>query len=429
MDDIDIVMYFCMFFFIVDADTSLVRRVKRLRTLDGVCTVSETSLASRVLPIILSMVAHTVRGPGREWWKEPRQCTHWQEIEGNAWQTSTKFRDDKYRLAYRMPYAAFRFLVTEIEPWIRPESLVFVREPLPVDMIVGIVVFRLAHGLSARLLADRFGVGASTIRKYVDLVVGVLSDEQKLFSKYISTPHGARLQHITDRFQYVCGLPNVAGSIDGTHIPMETKPSRRDTNVPADFYCARKGFNSVVLQGVCDADLLFWNVCCTMPGGTTDSGALKVSSLYAQLVARSILQEPVVLVRGTRVRPYLLADAGYPSREYMLRNFKPADGNVDKIRFDMQMNAGRVLVENAFGLLKGRWRILKRANCSVLRLPKVAAACCVLHNFCQLMEVGEPCDGVGVCIDLHLGWHGNCLGIVRVAKHPWRARHCASTMI
>ena len=173
----DVVMLFCMFFLIVDADASLVRHVKRLRTFDGVCTVSETSLATRVLSIILSMVAHTVRGLGREWWKEPRQCTHWQEIEGNAWQTSTKFRDDKYKLTYRMPYAAFRFFVTEIEPWIRPKSLMFVQEPPPVDMIVGIVVFRLAHGFSARLLADRFGVGASTIRKYVDLVVGVLSDE------------------------------------------------------------------------------------------------------------------------------------------------------------------------------------------------------------------------------------------------------------
>ena len=68
----------------------------------------------------------------------------------------------------------------------------FVREPLPVDMIVGIVVFRLAHGLSAILLADRFGVGASTIRKYVDLVVGVLSDEHNFFAKYISIPHGPR---------------------------------------------------------------------------------------------------------------------------------------------------------------------------------------------------------------------------------------------
>ena len=57
------------------------------------------------------------------------------------------------------------------------------------------------------------------------------------------------------------------------------------------------------------------------------------------------------------------------------------------------MNVGRVFVENTFGLLKGRWRILKRANCLMLWLPKVIVAYCVLHNFCQLMEVGDTCNG------------------------------------
>ena len=59
-----------------------------------------------------------------------------------------------------------------------------------------------------------------------------------------------------------------------------------------------------------------------MPVGTTNIGALKVSSLYVQLVARSIVQDHVVLVQGTRVRPYLFADTCYLSREYILRNFE-----------------------------------------------------------------------------------------------------------
>lgn len=97
------------------------------------------------------------------------------------------------------------------------------------DMIVGIlVVFRTVHKLSEKILADRFRVIASTICKYNDLVVGILFDERKLFAKYIFILHGPRLQHIIDIFQYVCGLPNVAGSINSTHIPMGTKPSRRD---------------------------------------------------------------------------------------------------------------------------------------------------------------------------------------------------------
>ena len=67
-------------------------------------------------------------------------------------------------------------------------------------MNVYIIVFRLAHGFSARLLADRVGVGASTICEYINLVVGILSDKQFSFAKYISKLHGPRLQHIVDRF-------------------------------------------------------------------------------------------------------------------------------------------------------------------------------------------------------------------------------------
>jgi hypothetical protein len=86
----------------------------------------------------------------------------------------------------------------------------FVRKFLHVDMIVGIVVFRLAHGLSARLVADRFGVGASTIRKYVDIVIGVLSDEHNFFARYISIPHVSRLQHIIDMFHALEPHPHKA---------------------------------------------------------------------------------------------------------------------------------------------------------------------------------------------------------------------------
>ena len=52
------------------------------------------------------------------------------------------------------------------------------------------------------------------------------------------------------------------------------------------------------------------------------------------------------------MRPYLLADSGYPLQEYMLRNFKTPDDDADKIRFNTQMNVGCIVIENAFGYLK-----------------------------------------------------------------------------
>jgi hypothetical protein len=42
-----------------------------------------------------------------------------------------------------------------------------------------------------------------------------------------------------------------------------------------------------------------------------------------------------VVVEGLEIKPYLLGDASYASQHYLnLRNFKPVDGNLDKILFD-----------------------------------------------------------------------------------------------
>ena len=96
----------------------------------------------------------------------------------------------------------------------------------------------------------------------------------------------------------------------------------------------------------------------------------------------------VLIVDRTHIKFFLLGDVGYPSRTYLLQNYKPADEDVDKIRFDIQINDGRVSIENAFGLLKMRWRILNSVNSRVDIAPSIVVGCCVLHNFCQLMK--EP---------------------------------------
>ena len=48
-------------------------------------------------------------------------------------------------------------------------------------------------------------------------------------------------------------------------------------------------------------------------------------------------------------------------------------------------------MENAFGRLKARWRrLMKKNEMRIVNVPTVIAACCVLHNVCQIHGDSSP---------------------------------------
>ena len=114
-----------------------------------------------------------------------------------------------------------------------------------------------------------------------------------LFFQFIHTPQGDHLQNIIESFWDIIGFSNIAGAIDGTHISLSMRPSKQYTPMPSDFF-NRKKFHSIVLQGVCDSNEIFWNVCAGQPRGVHDASQFVVSSLAAQLSSRQILAEPII---------------------------------------------------------------------------------------------------------------------------------------
>ena len=105
------------------------------------------------------------------------------------------------------------------------------------------------------------------------------------FTTYIHTPVKDRLYDIMERFRNFTGLPNICGTIDGTHIPFARRSRSDLTSMVSDFF-NRKKFHSVVLQKVCDMDRIFWNVCAGQPDGVHDGGQFQWSSLYHELHQR-----------------------------------------------------------------------------------------------------------------------------------------------
>ncbi len=63
-------------------------------------------------------------------------------------------------------------------------------------------------------------MGASTIRKYVDIVCDVLIEKDKLFNKYINILLSQSSKDINACFENLTCIHNICGVIDGTYIPL-----------------------------------------------------------------------------------------------------------------------------------------------------------------------------------------------------------------
>ena len=106
-----------------------------------------------------------------------------------------------------------------------------------------------ATNIEYRTLASLFGLGRSTVGKIVLETCNIMTT--KLLARYVHFPEGTRLPEIVDGFEVCWGFPQVAGAIDGTHVPV-IKPQDN----PSDYY-NRKGFYSIIMQAVVDYRGLF----------------------------------------------------------------------------------------------------------------------------------------------------------------------------
>ena len=82
--------------------------------------------------------------------------------------------------------------------------------------------------------------------------------------------------------------------------------------------------------------------------------------------------------------PYMiLADGGFHKRTCFLAPDLPANNRLESI-FNTNISRARCVVENAFGLLKMKWRRLHQHSIAEHTniIPQLVLCACVLHNIC-----------------------------------------------
>ena len=90
-----------------------------------------------------------------------------------------------------------------------------------------------------------------------------------------------------------------------------------------------------------------------------DARVLRLSGLFDLGENEQILTSPMKIVSGVEIPPLIIGDSTYPLLKCLVKQY-PNRGHLqpDERKFNKTLSAARSVVERAFGMLKGRWRVL-----------------------------------------------------------------------
>ncbi|KAK7490591.1 hypothetical protein BaRGS_00018194 [Batillaria attramentaria] len=141
-------------------------------------------------------------------------------------------------------------------------------------------------------------------------------------------------------------------------------------------------FFSIVLQGIADPQLRFLCVEVEAYGKESDGGIFGRSAIKKTLEGNTVnLPEEVPLPDSDVSLPlFLVGDSAYPPRPYLMTRINTNLTHDRKI-FNYRHSRARCCIECAFGVLAGKWRVLKTTICvKVTTAEKIVLAAVALHN-------------------------------------------------
>ena len=129
--------------------------------------------------------------------------------------SSDQLGEQWWRENLRMHRSTFVFLCRELKPYIERQCTVM-RLPISVEQRVAVAIWRLATNVEYRTISELLGKATACV---------IVNDTCQAFVKYlmprfVTMPQGDRLKDVIRGFEARWSSPQVAGVIDGTHIPI-----------------------------------------------------------------------------------------------------------------------------------------------------------------------------------------------------------------
>ena len=209
-----------------------------------------------------------------------------------------------------MSRETFQIVCNELRPHLVRKVTNF-RDPISVEARVAVTIWRLATNTEYRTIAALFGIGRSTVGEIVLDTCEAMNDH--LMEKYIHVPQNERLREVVNGFNNRWGFPQTVGAIDGTHIPILCPQQSA-----ADYY-NRKGYYSVLMQGVVDFRGFFMGVNIGWPGKVHDARVLSNTWFYASANSDTLFPDWSIQLQGVDAPLTVVGVPTYPLLPWLMK--------------------------------------------------------------------------------------------------------------
>lgn len=267
--------------------------------------------------------------------------------------------NERYKYFFRMTREQYEVVKTNI---LSSEDKNLCKGELSLDKRIHLTLYYLGHNAEIVEMSDRFNMSVGSVFKYINQMTTIIAD---LFQKTVRWATNEEKEVIKNGFRSMGGLDNCIGAIDGSHINIAGVGEYRTA------YTTRKLCYAMNITVVSDHRKCIRFAIVGAPGSYNDTRVFN----YAPFAT-----EDGDFFNGLDV---LFGDSAYTLTNRMIVPY--GNPNAQEMQFNYLHSKMRVIVENCFGLLKGKWKIMGttiRYKKDITKASQISKACIVLHNLC-----------------------------------------------
>ena len=295
-----------------------------------------------------------------------------------------------YYRYFRMTRDMFERLLDMVSSRITRQDTNY-RRAIPAKTRLMVTLRYLAGGWSMSDCHVTLRLGKSTVSKIIRECCRAITEAlvEHNFLKSPSTPE--EWLAIAKQFEDTWNMPHCLGAIDGKHVLIQCPPGAGSANF------SYKGHHSRQLMAICDANYKFLMVDFGQEGSMHDSTVFAQSQMGIGFLSsqHNIPEETTLPFSAIEMPYFLVGDEAFQLESWMMRPYGRGGNRelTEEMRvFNYRLSRARRTIENAFGILVQRWRILRSPiQASPETVEAIVPALICLHNMLMQKSSATSC--------------------------------------